>query len=196
MTRFRLQFDAAEIRPLAARYRYGGEREFIRDVATRARRRGWFRASEFRELVAWKTGNRSTYLAADNSPQSIRAATRRALAPDTPERERLHVLRALRGVDWPVASVVLHFGTWDCYPILDVRALEALGYVRAHPAYSFSLWWDYVETCRALASERHVRLRTLDRALWQWSKEQSGQGTHAAEAHDKSLARRCHTRRR
>ena len=34
---------------------------------------------------------------------------------------------ALSGVRWPTASVLLHFGHRDRYPILDYRALEALG---------------------------------------------------------------------
>jgi hypothetical protein len=34
------------------------------------------------------------------------------------------------------------------------------------------LWLGYVDACRSLATTEEVDMRTLDRALWQWSKEQ------------------------
>jgi hypothetical protein len=171
VARFAIQFDPAEIRPLAARYCYPGEAQLISDVVKPARARGWFTAREFTRLVDWKTGGRAVPLVTQNSPTAIVRATRTALSRLTPDEERIGALLRLRGVGFPVASTVLHFGHRTRYPVLDVRALEALGYVRAHANYSFGLWWDYVTTCRALAHEFHVSMRTLDRALWQWSKE-------------------------
>lgn len=83
------------------------------------------------------------------------------------------MLLALRGVQWPTASTVLHFGHRDRYPILEVRALESLGFTQKDASYEFDFWWDYVTTCRRLADEHKVDMRTLDRALWQWSKERA-----------------------
>jgi hypothetical protein len=80
-------------------------------------------------------------------------------------------LRALRGVDWPTASVLLHLAYPERWPILDERALHALG-VRVPSAYSFRLWMEYVEAYRQLIEEADVDGRTFDRALWQWSKDQ------------------------
>jgi hypothetical protein len=37
--------------------------------------------------------------------------------------------------------------------------------------YEFSFWWEYTQFCRKLAAEAGVSMRTLDRALWQYSKE-------------------------
>jgi hypothetical protein len=54
--------------------------------------------------------------------------------------------------------------------VLDVRALWSLG-VEAPPAYTFEFWCEYVEACRALARGCRVPMRTLDRALWQYSRE-------------------------
>ena len=36
--------------------------------------------------------------------------------------------------------------------------------------YDFGLWWDYVRTTRELANEMGLSMRTLDRALWAYSK--------------------------
>jgi hypothetical protein len=71
------------------------------------------------------------------------------------EKLRIGILMTLDGVGWPVASVLLHFGHVDPYPILDYRALEALG-VDEPPQYTFDFWWSYVEACRTLATKHRV----------------------------------------
>jgi hypothetical protein len=73
-------------------------------------------------------------------------------------------------VSWPTASVLLHFGRADPYPILDFRALQSLG-VEQPSQYTFDFWWAYVQACRRLADKHGVDMRTFDRALWQWSAE-------------------------
>lgn len=57
------------------------------------------------------------------------------------------------------------------YPILDFRALWSLGQTNTPSSYTFDFWWAYVEHARGLADEAGLRMRTLDRALWQYSKE-------------------------
>jgi hypothetical protein len=74
-------------------------------------------------------------------------------------------------VEWATASVLLHLAYPERYPILDKRALHALG-VRPPSAYSFRFWEAYVEACLRLAAQAGVDGRTFDQALWQWSKEQ------------------------
>ena len=56
------------------------------------------------------------------------------------------------------------------YPILDYRALWSLS-LKLPKCYSFEFWWAYVEYCRELSSRNGVDMRTLDKALWQYSKE-------------------------
>lgn len=57
-------------------------------------------------------------------------------------------------------------------PILDVRALEALGVATTVP-YTLPFWSRYVAVCRKIDDETGYGMRTIDRALWQWSKEDS-----------------------
>ena len=90
------------------------------------------------------------------------------IAPETCVRALLD----LHGVGLPVASVLLHFGHRDDYPILDVFALKALE--RAVPTTktaSMGFWRAYVEHSRGLAMQYGVDMRTLDRALWTRGKE-------------------------
>jgi hypothetical protein len=70
----------------------------------------------------------------------------------------------------PTASTLLYFAFPDDYPILDVRALQSLG-VKSRSGYSVTFWLNYLDACRALARRAGVSLRTLDKALWQYSKE-------------------------
>ena len=77
----------------------------------------------------------------------------------------------LDGVGWPTASVLLHFGHAEPYPILDYRALWSCGVPRPPSQYSFGLWWPYTRFCREITRRYGISMRTLDRALWQYSKE-------------------------
>jgi hypothetical protein len=44
-------------------------------------------------------------------------------------------------------------------------------YIENSPAYKFEYWFKYVTFTRQLAKENEVDMRTLDKALWQWSKD-------------------------
>jgi hypothetical protein len=67
---------------------------------------------------------------------------------------------------------LLFFAYPDDYPILDVRALESLG-VGPRSQYPVSFWLAYLEACRELARRHSVSIRTLDKALWQHSRERA-----------------------
>ena len=115
---------------------------------------------------------RSAPLVAQNSSDSVVAATRIALSETSGEHDRIEALLSLRGVGWPTASVLLHLAYPERYPILDKRALHALGVDDAPSRYSFKYWKPYVTAYAQLVEQAGVDGRTLDRALWQWSREQ------------------------
>lgn len=170
--KLQLQFDPGEISALAGRYAYEDDARVLA-LGRSAAQRGWFTRDEFLEVAEWKTP-RIRSRAAANAAYDIEDATRLALA-SRDALNSIQVLRRLHGVDWAVASVFLHLAHRDPFPILDYRALEALGVGRGTPM-SQRLWLDYVETTRSLARAHDVDKRTLDRALWQWSKERGIQG--------------------
>ena len=119
-------------------------------------------------MCAWKTP-RSRPRVAANPETAVVEATGRALAA-VDEATRFTALLDLEGVGAPTASTLLYFAFPDDYPILDVRALESLG-VKSRSTYPVSFWLAYLETCRTLARRSGISLRTLDKALWQYSKE-------------------------
>jgi hypothetical protein len=166
---FEIQFPPEQVADLAARFPAVDESK--RDtIGTAARTRGYYRRREFLYVCTWKTPRSAPRVAA-NTAAAVRAATRRALG-DPDEAARMQALLSLNGVGVPTASTLLYFAFPALYPILDVRALESLG-VKPRSTYPVSFWLGYLEACRALAAQCGVSIRTLDMALWQWSKERS-----------------------
>jgi hypothetical protein len=167
---FRLQFPASDIAALAARFPEIDD-SGTHHKAAAARARGYYTRAEFLLVCAWKTP-RSRPKVQANGAAAIRAATAIALSPASTERARIEALTSLEGVGVPTASTLLYFAFPGDYPILDVRALHALGH-KPRSVYPASYWLAYLEACRDLAARHGVSLRMLDKALWQWSKEQS-----------------------
>jgi hypothetical protein len=170
VSRFELQFPASDIAALASRFPSVDDSRY-RAAGAAVRDRGWYGRAEFIAVCRWKTA-RSASRVAGNSAASIRRATSKALASED-ETTRMTELLQLEGVGVPTASTLLHFVFPAAYPILDVRALDSLG-VRARSVYPVSFWLDYLAACRELADRHGVDLRTLDKALWQYSKERLG----------------------
>lgn len=170
MAKWRLRFRPRRIEELAGRYAYENDLRIL-DIGRAACEAGEFSFEGFLALCEWKSPRTKSHCR-KNTPGEVAEVTRLALSTSS-ERLRIQALRCLHGVDWPTASALLHFAHADPYPILDVRALWSLGFDK-RPACSFDFWWRYVQQCRELSHRHNVDMRTLDRALWQYSKEQQG----------------------
>jgi len=169
MPEFALQFPIQQVPEYAARY--ADDDAEVLAIARAVRDRGHYTLDEFRRVCRWKTP-RSAPLVGQNSSESVEAATRVALSEVGSERERIEALLELRGVGWPTASVLVHLVYPERFPILDKRALHALGVDAAPARYTFEYWEPYVAAYTQLLEQAGVDGRTLDQALWQWSKEQ------------------------
>lgn len=167
MADFELQFPASEIEALAARFAYEDDGRLL-SFGAAVRARGYYTRGEFITVCGWKTP-RSRPRVAANSRHAVVTRTGRALAA-TDEVLRITPLLELEGVGVPTASTLLYVAFPDDYPILDVRALESLG-VGSRSTYPVSFWLEYLDACRGLALAHGVSIRTLDKALWQHSKE-------------------------
>lgn len=168
---FKLRFPRSEIPRWAKSYSYPGEDKIVDELSPRARCHGYLTRAEFLELCRWKTPRSQSHCATNTAAQ-VREATQIALGT-TDERAKAYILRTLAGVAWPTASVILHFCDRRAYPILDYRALWSLGFAKP-PMYTFDFWWAYTNFARRLAQSTGHDMRTLDRALWKFSKEHQG----------------------
>ena len=173
MIEFNLKFSLDDIDSLVARYWEKStekdkelELEIMEGIGPRVQGRGYFTREEFLKLTYWKT-QRSKSHCEKNDGDYVQEVTRIAFNSRF-ERLRVETLNLLDGVGWPTASVLLHFGSKDPYPILDVRALWSLGIEKA-PPYKFDFWWVYVSYCRDVAQRHKISMRCLDRALWGYS---------------------------
>lgn len=172
---FELQFNPNQISALANRYverLKSLPKADSDDVATAAaaqgQRDGYLTKESFLDLCRWKSPRLLGH-AKSNSASFIKEATTVAFATEH-EELKMGALTALAGVGYPMASAILHLVHIDNYPLLDFRALWSLGIAKP-PQYNFRFWWSYVEACRKIAKESKLDMRTIDRALWQYSFE-------------------------
>jgi hypothetical protein len=164
---FRLQFEPTQIKGLAARYRYDDDTEAL--AAGHRIGGGDYSRANLEAIFRWKTGGRGISRLSRNSDLEISEALRLAARAET-ERAAMAVLCGLGGVDVPVASAILTAIDPERYTIIDFRALESLGV--AATWHTVDSYLGYLDQCRNLARQNGITLRELDRALWQWSKEQ------------------------
>ncbi len=164
---FRLPFTPDQITIWADRYPKEYDNPMVDSTGPFMRAHGYLTKEHLVALARWKS-RRIVSRIERNAPDFVEAVTRLALSTPN-ERLRIEVLRLLDGVNWSMASVVLHFGASDPYPILDYRALESLGWPK-RTSCDFDFWQRYTDATRQLAQTHGVSMRTLDRALWAYSK--------------------------
>jgi hypothetical protein len=165
---FVLQFNHSQIDALEERYEYGQDDEALAAGARIAA--GHYDREDLKVIVRWKSARRAA-LIDDNSDLDIARSLRFASDSRTSERSAIETLTKLHGVGIPVASAILTLINPDRYTIIDYRALESLGVTDWPDSAEYYL--AYLAACRELARRYHKSPRTLDRALWQWSKELS-----------------------
>ena len=171
MPLFTLQFDSSRIFEFARRYKYQDD-----DIALEAGERiktGLFTRMNVEQIFGWKTKGRGRSRLLKNTDDEIADALRLVVDART-DRAAIAVLLGLSGVGVPVASAIVTAIYPDRFTIIDFRALEALGISRSlATSITVEFYLKYLKYCRELAKTNRVSLRELDRALWQWSKENS-----------------------
>ena len=143
--------------------RYEGN---LADISDKARSQGYLTLSQLHRICQWKSSRRPD-LAKKNTPAFVKEITRFAFSAEC-EAARIGALTLLEGVQYPTASVILHFCMDDTYPILDFRALWSLS-IKKPASYTSKFWIDYIKVCRHVATAHGMTVRELDMALWKYS---------------------------
>lgn len=179
---FELQAEESELQRLADEYwnntgEHSHELERAAFDAGAAIRCGEHTLANLETIVRWKS-ERVVPVLIGNSEAMIRKALAIAASPEESLETAVAALLALRGVDLPVASAVLTAIFPERYTVLDTHTLETLGHAR----HDVKFYSDYLDYCRRLAARGgiHIQedlpaptpLRSLERALWQWSANQ------------------------
>jgi hypothetical protein len=177
---FQLQPAEAELQDLAEQYwQTAGEKEHELEKAAfeagEAIRNGDYSLSNLEAIVRWKS-ERAVQVLIGNSNEKIRRALALAASPESSTETAVKALLDLHGVDIALASAVLAAIFPERYTVLDYRTLEALGHAR----HDVRFYEEYLAFCKRLAESNIVTpqselpaptpLRTIDRALWEWSR--------------------------
>jgi hypothetical protein len=177
---FQLQPAEAELQDLAEQYwQTAGEKEHELEKAAfeagEAIRNGDYSLANLEAIVRWKS-ERAVQVLIGNSNDKIRRALAVASSPESSTETAVKALLDLHGIDIALASAVLAAIFPERYTVLDYRTLEALGHAR----HDVRFYEEYLAFCKRLAESNIVRpqselpaptpLRTLDRALWEWSR--------------------------
>lgn len=174
--KLKVPFTCDEIAEYAACYTDPGMDSAPRAAGDAAKSRGYLHRDEFLTITLWKS-RRPKRLLERNSDDAIRATTRKSLLCSDPERAVALLSNdedGLDGVGVRMASAILHLCHRDTFPMLDVRALDALGIPLSQTEkwgeHDFVETWPiYVQACRQFCSETGTEARDLDRALWGYS---------------------------
>ena len=169
--KLKLRFPCDKIAYWESRYilTQGDDGE-IKEGVRRSLSAGYFNKPDFVAICRWKSPRIVSHC--EKNPEEFIHAVTKAALDSTCERFRIYAPTLLQGVGWRVSSVLLHFASKEPYPIIDFRALWSLGYdLTTNDDCHFDFWWNYTEFCRKAAAECGVSMRKLDRALWQYSKE-------------------------
>ncbi|MGA3032914.1 MAG: hypothetical protein ABSD70_06500 [Terracidiphilus sp.] len=181
---FQLQPSEMELQELAEQYwQKAGEKEHELETAAfeagEAIRNGDYSLANLEAIVRWKS-ERAVHYLIGNSNEKIRRSLSVAASPESTTEAAVKALLELHGVDITLASAIMAAIFPDRYTVLDYRSLEALGHAR-HDVHFYE---EYLAFCKRLAESNIVKpqselpgptpLRTLDRALWEWSQSHGG----------------------
>jgi hypothetical protein len=164
----KLRFKESQIENIASRYEYSRNENLVLEMRELIQKNGFLNFEQLLLVAKWKSP-RSAGHVKKNSNEYVKEVTSFAFSA-TDERAKIETLTILDGVWWPTASVLLHLFHTERYPILDFRALWSVG-LEVPNQYKYSFWIPYVAFCRNIAEKNKVSMRVLDRALWQYSKE-------------------------
>jgi len=167
-----IQITKATIKEYARKYdeRYNGTDDEIVEKESKK----WLKSHRFLDrgrfikIGLWKS-KRPKKKYESNDDLLIREITRFSFATNS-EEARIKSLMVLNGVSYPLASAILHFAFPNKYPIMDFRAIWSLGWEQPK-YYTFDFWQKYCKEIKGISEKVGESIRTIDKALWEHSKE-------------------------
>jgi len=160
------------IREYAQKYdkRYKGTDDEIieKEIKKWLRSHRFLDRERFIKVGLWKS-KRPKKKYKSNGDLVVREITRFSFTTRS-EEARIKSLMVLNGVSYPFASVILHFAFPNRYPIMDFRTIWSLGWQQPK-YYTFDFWQKYCKKIREISKKTGEGIRTIDKALWEYSKE-------------------------
>ena len=150
------------------------EEEVVRKFKDIVDEEGYLPKHELMEMAHWKDPQFArSNIKKGNLSERIEAVTREAFRPGD-DWEKLKKLMGyydgICGVGQSIASTILHLYDPERYPIFDPHALYSIRINKEEVEGDKEFWKKYVDFCQAKAKCHDVCMRTLDRALYKFSK--------------------------
>jgi hypothetical protein len=169
-----LTLDSETIRRYAEKYHTENttddEDEMLASLPAKFRD-GTVNWDDYVRIIRWKTGGRALPYFERNDREYVDHIIE-LIVQSMPASWKIRHLGTLDGVKAPTASAFLTFIDPERYTVIDYRAwgvLHNCGILREPPAntYDDTDYTEYLRTCRSVADDYDVGLRTLDRALFE-----------------------------
>lgn len=126
------------------------------------------------KILRWKSPRPLNYYLT-NSEEEIKEITKLAFSTEN-DKLKIHILSALKGVNYPSASAVLMFYNPKIYPVLDIRVwrqLYSIGLVDTNPlGQNFTLkeCEKFYQVIRELASNLNLTARQVEKRIFDYDK--------------------------
>jgi hypothetical protein len=131
---------------------------------------GFLTKEQFLKILLWKSP-RPLRFYNENSEQTVNEVTTLAFATNN-DSLKIHILTALKGVNYPAASAILMFYDRRKYPVLDIRVWQQLykaklvGTNSRGQNFTLQQWDSYLKVIRKLANELNLTARQVEKRLF------------------------------
>ena len=141
-----------------------------REMKELLRNQRYLTRDQFVRIGLWKSKRPSKhYRNEENDNLTVKEITRFCFSTKS-HKARMKSLLTLKGVSWPVASAILHFAFPNKIPIMDFRVIWSLGW-KSPSSYNYVFWRRYCDRVNEISTKLDLPIRTVEKALWRYSKE-------------------------
>lgn len=146
----------------------------ILNISKIIKKQGHLTKEQIIRILKWKSP-RPLRFYEQNSETDIETITKLAFQQND-DKLKIHILTALKGVNYPSASAILMFYEPKNYPVLDIRVWKQLhknNLVTTNAnGQNFTLeqWATYLKIIRSLAKENNLTSRQVEKRLFDFDK--------------------------
>ena len=136
--------------------------------------KGFLNKKELIKILKWKSP-RPLRFYNQNEENDIIHITKLALSQKN-DALNIHILSALKGVNYPSASAILMFYNPDKFPVLDIRVWKQLykcNLVNENPRgmnFTLEQWRKYLEVIRGLSIQYNLSARQIEKRIFDYDK--------------------------
>lgn len=136
--------------------------------------KGFLNKKELIKILKWKSPRPLRYYD-QNEEQDVIYITKLALAQDN-DALKIHILSALKGVNYPSASAILMFYNPSLYPVLDIRVWKQLckcKILHENPRganFTLDQWNQYIKIIRNLSKQYALSPRQIEKRIFDFHK--------------------------